>query len=119
MAIDDVPPQSGPPPIEGWPDATDLLPDPPTPVRPPRVVNREPVLTHTAMYRGDDPYVTGRLADYVETGDDARGNAWQGYLRRSDDFIRFCCHLHITEMLESRGGRDPSDLILKWDHDRY
>jgi len=79
----------------------------------------EPVLTHTRLYRGDDPYFTQRLSDYVETGDDARGMSWQGYIKRSEDFIRFCCHLHITEMLEARGGRDPSDLILRWPVSRY
>jgi len=102
-----------------WPDPTDLIPDGPSPMRPVAVPNHDPVLTHTRLYRGDDPYVTQRLADYVETGDDARGTSWQGYVRRSDDFIRFCCHLHLTEMLEARGGRDASDLILRWPVSRY
>lgn len=102
-----------------WPEPTDLIPDPPAPVRPVATVNHEPVLSHTKLYRGDDAYFTNRLADYVETGDDARPGGWQGYLKRSDDFIRFCCHLHITEMLESRGGRDQSDLILRWPLSRY
>ena len=102
-----------------WPDPTDLIPDPPSPIAPIAIVNREPVLTHTRIYRGDDPYVTGRLADYVETGDDARSNGWQGYLKRSDDFVSFCCHLHITEMLESRGGKEQSEFILRWPLSRY
>lgn len=102
-----------------WPDPTDLIPDGPSPVRPMTITNRKPILTHTRIYRGDDPYVTGRLADYVETGDDARNSGWQGYLKRTDDFVRFCCHLHITEMLESRGGRDQSDFIMRWPLSRY
>jgi hypothetical protein len=102
-----------------WPDSTDLIPDPPAPERPSPIINREPVMTHTRLYRGDDPYFTNRLSDYVETGDDARPEGWQGYVKRSDDFVRFCCHLHITEMLESRGGRDESDLILRWPLSRY
>jgi hypothetical protein len=102
-----------------WPDPTDLIPDPPSPQRPLAVANHEPVLSHTRLYRGDDPYFTNRLADYVDTGDDARPTGWQGYLKRSDDFIHFCCHLHITEMLESRGGSDQSDLILRWQLSRY
>lgn len=102
-----------------WPEPTDLIPDPPQPVPPAMIRQHEPVLTHTRMYRGDDPYFTARLADYVETGDDARGVSWQGYIKRSEDFIRFCCHLHIVEMLESRGGQDPSDLILRWPVSRY
>ena len=102
-----------------WPDATDLIPDPPSPVQPVAMVNHKPVLSHTRLYRGDDSYFTNRLADYVETGDDARPDSWQGYLKRSDDFVHFCCHLHITEMLESRGGSDQSDLILRWPLSRY
>lgn len=102
-----------------WPNPTDLIPDPPLPSPPTAIVNNEPVLTHTRLYLGDDPYLTDRLADHVETGDDARPTGWRGYLNRSDDFIRFCCHLHVTEMLESRGGRDQSDLILRWPLSRY
>ena len=103
----------------GWPQATDLIPDPPTPMRPIAQPQTEPILSHTKLYRGNDAYLTDRLADYVETADEARPSGWQGYLKRSDDFVRFCCHLHITEMLESRGGVDQSDLILRWPLDRY
>jgi hypothetical protein len=102
-----------------WPDSTDLIPDPPAPQRPLAIANDEPVLSQTRLYRGDDPYFTERLSDFVETGDDARPGGWQDYLKRSDDFVRFCCHLHITEMLEARGGTDQSDLILRWPLSRY
>ena len=30
--------------------------------------------------------------------------AGKSYLGRSDDFVRFCCHMHICEMLSARGG---------------
>ncbi len=102
-----------------WPNPTDLIPDPPSPHPAPTTISHEPVLSHTKIYRANDPYFTKRLGDYVETGDDARPGGWQGYLKRSDDFIRFCCHLHIAEMLESRGGTDQSDLILRWPLSRY
>ncbi len=102
-----------------WPSPTDFIPDPPSPVQPVASPNHKPVLSHTKLYRGDDAYFTNRLADYVETGDDARPGGWQGYLKRSDDFVHFCCHLHITEMLESRGGSEQSDLILRWPLSRY
>ncbi|TWU42718.1 hypothetical protein [Novipirellula artificiosorum] len=104
---------------QDWPDPTDLIPDPPSPVRPVPLVNHEPVLSHTRIYRGDDSYFTDRLSDYVELGDDARPGGWQGYLKRSEDFVRFCCHLHIAEMLESRGGSEQTDLILRWPLSRY
>jgi hypothetical protein len=104
---------------EHWPNPTDLIPDPPSPVHPKMIVSHEPILNHTRIYRGDDPYFTERLSNYIESSDDARPASWQGYLKRSDDFIHFCCHLHITEMLESRGGREESDLIFRWPLSRY
>ena len=104
---------------EHWPNPTDLIPDPPSPERPQMIINHEPILNHTRIYRGDDLYFTERLSNYIESSDDARPASWQGYLKRSDDFIHFCCHLHITEMLESRGGRAESDLIFRWPLSRY
>jgi hypothetical protein len=102
-----------------WPDPTGLIPDPPAPGAPPLIAQSKPVLTHTRLYRGDDQYVTNRLADYVTTDVDGRNGGWQSYLNRSNDFIRFCCHLHLAEMLESRGGLTQSDLILRWPISRY
>jgi len=102
-----------------WPSPTGLIPDGPQPTPPPMIVQTEPVLSHTRMHRGDDSYFTERLATYVGNNDDGRMGGWQNYLKRSDDFIRFCCHLHLAEMLESRGGRDQSDLILRWPISRY
>ena len=104
---------------EHWPNPTDLIPDPPSPIPRKMIVSHEPILNHTRIYRGDDPYFTERLSNYIESSDDARPASWQGYLKRSDDFIHFCCHLHITEMLESRGGREESDLIFRWPLSRY
>ena len=46
--------------------------------------------------------------------DDARIGGWQSYLQRSDDFIRFCCHLHITEMLTARGGAGETRVVWRW-----
>lgn len=43
-----------------WPNRTDLIPDPPSPVRPVASVHHEPVLSHTRLYRGDDSYFTNR-----------------------------------------------------------
>ena len=102
-----------------WPDPTGLIPDAPSPTPPALLLQTKPVLSHTRLYRGDDEYVTDRLSDYVGNEVDSRAGGWQSYLNRSNDFIRFCCHLHITEMLESRGGSDQSDLILRWPISRY
>ncbi|MEX0824913.1 MAG: hypothetical protein WD119_02040, partial [Pirellulaceae bacterium] len=113
----DLPPLQALPP--DWPDPAGLIPDQPSPVRPIAEPQSEPVLTHTRIYNGNDRAFTERLEKHVATADDARTGGWQGYLTRSNDFIRFCCHLHITEMLELRGGVDQSDLILRWPISRY
>ncbi len=102
-----------------WPSPLGLIPDGPQPTPPPLNPQTEPIITHTRLYQGNDAYFTERLTNYVENNDDARTGGWQNYLKRSNDFIRFCCHLHIAEMLESRGGRDQSDLILRWPISRY
>ena len=41
-------------------------------------------------------------------------DGWQGYLQRSDEFIRFCCHLHIWEMLTARGGAGETRVVWHW-----
>lgn len=103
-----------------WPDPSQLIPDAPNPGGPRTPLPQsEPVLSHTRIYRGDDADFTERLAQYVYANDDGRLGGWESYLNRSDDFIRFCCYLHITEMLELRGGRDQSALIFRWPISRY
>jgi hypothetical protein len=70
-------------------------------------------------FNGHDEDFTEQLANYVYFRDDARFGGWQNYLQRSEDFIRFCCHLHLSETLVARGGQDKSRLILRWPVDRY
>ncbi len=106
-------------PLPGWPDPSGLIPPSPQAIRPNFVPQSEPVLSHTRIYHGTDLDVTERLATYFDIRDDARFGGWQSYLTRSEDFVRFCCHMHITDMLEVRGGRDESDLILRWPLNRY
>jgi hypothetical protein len=74
--------------------------------RPPCCPNNGPVMTHTRIYHGNDGDFTEALANYYHFRNDARFGGWQNYLQRSDDFIRFCCHMHIAEMLSARGGAD-------------
>jgi hypothetical protein len=103
-----------------WPSATALLPPAPcagTPdCQPPAKI--EPVMQHTKSYNGHDSQVTAALANYVHFRDDARFGGWQSYLQRSDDFIRFCCHLHIHEMLSARGGAGETRVVWRWSEDR-
>jgi hypothetical protein len=35
-------------------------------------------------------------------------------LERSDDFIRFCCRLHIHQMLQARGGAGKKQVVWDW-----
>jgi hypothetical protein len=76
--------------------------------------SNEPVLRHTRTYNGQDAEVTAALSNYVFIRDDGRFGGWQAFLQRSDDYIRFCCHLHIAEMLSARGGAGETRVVWRW-----
>ncbi len=82
--------------------------------RPLGIESKEPVLRHTKTYNGNDADVTEALSTYVYFRDDARFNGWKSYLQRSDDFIRFCCHMHVAEMLTARGGAGETRVVWRW-----
>lgn len=102
-----------------WPDPRGFIPPSPSAERPPLIPSHGPVLTHTRLYNGHDEEFTRKLSEYFYFRDDARFGGWQAYLQRSEDFIRFCCYLHVTEMLASRGGAGRTRLVLRWPIDRY
>lgn len=97
-----------------WPDPSGFVPAPPSAVRPPLRPSSRPVMTHTRTYNGHDSDFTSALENYYAFRDDARFNGWQAYLTRSDDFIRFCCHMHLTEMLTARGGASETRVVWHW-----
>lgn len=101
-----------------WPDPRGFVPSPPTVVPAPARPQDGPVMSLTRLYHGDDNELTRRLASYAYFRDDARFGGWQTYLKRSDDFMRFCCHLHVTEMLASRGGAGKTRVVWRWPIDR-
>ena len=105
-------PVSGLPP--DWPDARGFQPRGPSPVPLKTKESVEPVLRHTKTYNGNDQELTTALESYVYFRDEARFGGWQGYLQRSDDFIRFCCHMHIAEMLTARGGAGETRVVWRW-----
>ena len=70
------------------------------------------------VYRGTDAEVTEALKGYVYFKDDARFGGWEAYLQRSDDFVRFCCHKHIAEMLAARGGSRKTRVVWRWPDNR-
>lgn len=85
---------------------------------PPAGPTNEPVLRHTRIYNGNDSDFTNALMNYAAFRDDARFGGWQAYLQRKDDFIRFCCHMHLAEMLGSRGGAEEARVTWRWPSDR-
>ena len=97
-----------------WPDPHGFIPRPPAAHPPPGVPSDEPVMQHMKSYRGNDAEFTTALEDYYYSRDDARMGGWQNYLRRSDDFIRFCCRMHIWEMLSARGGAGETRVVWRW-----
>jgi len=111
LRVDDLP--------ADWPDPNGFIPDPPRSERPELIAQHEPIISHISSFNGSDEDFTEQLANYFYFRDDARFGGWQAYLQRSEDFIRFCCYLHLNETLISRGGQDKSRLILRWPIDRY
>ncbi len=102
-----------------WPDPRGLVPPPPSGRRPGCYPSDEPVFRHTKIYFGTDPDFTASLSNYTAFRDDARFGGWSGYLQRSEDFIRFCCHKNIAEMLTARGGAGPTRVLWRWPDSRY
>jgi len=99
---------------EDWPDPRGFISPPPSPQPPACRPSGGPVIRHTRTYNGHDPEFTEALASYYFFRDDARFGGWQGYLERSDDLIRFCCHMHIWEMLSARGGAGETRVVWRW-----
>ena len=97
-----------------WPDAQGFIPSPPNRQRPACRPSEEPVIRHTQTYNGHDLEFTEALSSYYFFRDDARYGGWQAYLQRSEDFIRFCCHMHISEMLAARGGAGETRVVWRW-----
>ena len=102
-----------------WPDPNGFVPPPPSPQRPELTPQSEPVLSLTRLYHGNDADFTSRLANYYYFRDEARFGGWQAYLERSEDFIRFCCYLHVSDLLAARGGAAKSRVVWRWPIDRY
>jgi hypothetical protein len=97
-----------------WPDPSGLVPPPPRVEPQSCCPSDKPILRHTQAYNGHDPEFTEALASYYFFRDDARFGGWQTYLERSEDFIRFCCHMHIWEMLSARGGAGETRVVWRW-----
>ena len=71
-------------------------------------------MTHTKIYHGHNSDFTDALESYAHYREDRRLGGWQSYLERSDDFLRFCCHMHISELLSARGGGIETRVVWTW-----
>ncbi|MFT5526179.1 MAG: hypothetical protein ACI9G1_005391 [Pirellulaceae bacterium] len=109
-------PQGMPP---NWPDPRGFVPVPPQADAPVCRPHYDAVIRHTRLYDGRDPKFTQALSEYYHHADDARFGGWQSYLKRSDDFIQFCCHTHIYQTLSARGGADETRVAWRWPISRY
>jgi len=97
-----------------WPDPRGFIPPGPKSQPPTGLPSSAPVLSHTQAFNGHDMEFTEALASYYYFRDDARFGGWQGYLQRSEDFIRFCCHMHLSAMLSARGGAGKTRVVCRW-----
>jgi hypothetical protein len=102
-----------------WPDPRGFVPPAPSPLRPEPRPQHDPIITHTRIYHGQDAQVTELLENYYFFRDDARFGGWHGYLQRPDDYLRFCCHVHVTETLAARGGAGEGRVVYRWPIGRY
>ncbi|TWT59316.1 hypothetical protein [Rubinisphaera italica] len=64
----------------------------------------QPYMSYTRVFDGADADFTASLRNYLELSGDQRSGGWTGHLHRSEDFIRFCMHRMILEMLQLHGG---------------
>ena len=106
VAVEGLPPN--------WPDPSGFIPDAPRTTAPEAMPQDDPIITQIRSYNENDSEFAERAEHYFFFLDDARNGGWQGFLDRSNDFIRFCCYSHITEMLSLRGGAGESQLAIRW-----
>lgn len=97
-----------------WPDPRGFVPPGPRQSPPTCWPSDKPVIRHMNIYNGHDAEFTEALANYYFFRDDARFGGWQSYLQRSEDFLRFCCHLHLAETLTARGGAGETRVVWRW-----
>lgn len=97
-----------------WPDPNGFVPDRPSATRPPSLPQSAPIMELIKQYDGSNSELTARLESYYAFRDDARFGGWQSYLERTDDFINFCCYLHISELLTARGGAGYARPVWRW-----
>jgi hypothetical protein len=108
----DAAPQAPPLLDEPRPEPPQMLPsEPVAPLLP--APGAPPMFTYTRLFDGADERFTRALDDYIRVRDDARFGGVQGYLQRTDDFIRFACHQAIYELLGRTPGAVETRLVFR------
>jgi hypothetical protein len=104
-----------------WPDPRGLIPEGPRPERPVRKEkNNGPIISWTNVYNGNDSEFMQALQDYdFLFRDDKRIGGKQTILTNRNEFIAFCCRLHIWEIYSARGGAGPAEKVVRAWKPRY
>lgn len=83
-------------------------------IGPPQPDVSQPLMAYTRFFDGADPEFLRNLKNYHAYRGDMRAGGWEGYLHRSDDFIRFTAHLMVMEMLSLHGGTLKTDYVFPY-----
>jgi hypothetical protein len=71
-------------------------------------------MSYTRMFDAADADLCAALRDWLELSGDRRGGTWEASLHRTDEFLRFCSHEMITEMLTLHGGDAQRRVVFKF-----
>lgn len=78
----------------------------------PKTLEPQPIMSYTRIYDAGNADFLAALRDYVELNGDLRSGGYVGWTQRSDDFIRFCMHRMVVEMLQLHGGESKRRIIF-------
>ena len=100
---------------QDWPDPLGFIPEGP---KPERAVGKEknngPIISWVNVYNGNDSEFTQALEDYdFLFRDDKRLSGKQTILANRNEFVSFCCRLHIWEIFSARGGAGPAEKVSR------
>ena len=98
-----------------WPDPRGFIPEGP---KPERMVGKEkndgPIISWINVYSGNDSEFMQALQDYdFLFRDDKRLNSKQTILTNRNEFISFCCRMHIWEIFSARDGIRPAEKVSR------
>lgn len=79
----------------------------------------QPIMSYTRIFDASEAELLAVLRDYVELHGTIRSGGYRGWLQRSDDFIRFCMHQMVTEMLQLHGGESLRRKIITYRRDHW